>query len=53
MNDYAAFNEVYKKFFSARGVTALPARACFAVIKLPFGAKVTTISLFSFILFLG
>lgn len=40
MNDYAAFNEVYKKFFSARGVTELPARACFAVVKLPFGAKV-------------
>jgi 2-iminobutanoate/2-iminopropanoate deaminase len=40
INDYAAFNEVYKKFFSTMGVSALPARACFAVIKLPFGAKV-------------
>lgn len=36
MNDFAAMNEVYSKYFSK----PFPARSCFAVKALPLGAKV-------------
>ncbi|KAF6203175.1 hypothetical protein GE061_003592 [Apolygus lucorum] len=36
MNDFAAVNEVYKKYFK----DPFPARSCFQVGKLPLGAKV-------------
>ena len=35
MGDFAAFNEVYAKYFTSK-----PARSCFAVKDLPKGAKV-------------
>ncbi|MEZ9891159.1 RidA family protein [Vibrio lentus] len=36
INDFAAFNEVYKEFFE----TDCPARSCFAVKDLPLGVKI-------------
>uniref|UniRef100_A0A1B6MPI0 Uncharacterized protein n=1 Tax=Graphocephala atropunctata TaxID=36148 RepID=A0A1B6MPI0_9HEMI len=36
MDDFAAVNEVYKKYFKE----PFPARSCFQVAKLPLGAKV-------------
>lgn len=36
INDFAAFNEVYKEFFK----TDCPARSCFAVKDLPLGVKI-------------
>ncbi|MCL4106945.1 RidA family protein [Vibrio lentus] len=36
INDFAAFNEVYKEFFE----TNCPARSCFAVKDLPLGVKI-------------
>jgi 2-iminobutanoate/2-iminopropanoate deaminase len=35
MSDFAAFNEVYSKYFTSK-----PARACVAVVDLPRGAQV-------------
>jgi len=42
MNDFAAVNEVYKKFFTEDGDSGngYPARTCVAVKALPKGAKV-------------
>ncbi|MEK0239316.1 RidA family protein [Klebsiella variicola] len=37
MEDFAAFNAIYKEFF---GETNFPARTCIAVAQLPLGAKV-------------
>ncbi|OBT25940.1 regulator [Vibrio lentus] len=36
INDFVAFNEVYKEFFE----TDCPARSCFAVKDLPLGVKI-------------
>ena len=36
INDFSAFNEVYKTFFE----TDFPARSCFAVKELPMGALI-------------
>ncbi|MFA0550491.1 RidA family protein [Vibrio lentus] len=36
INDFAAFNDVYKEFFE----TDCPARSCFAVKDLPLGVKI-------------
>lgn len=36
INDFAAFNEVYKEFFK----TDCPARSCFAVKDFPLGVKI-------------
>ncbi len=40
MNDFAAVNEVYKKFFTEDDSSGYPARTCVAVKALPKGAKV-------------
>ncbi|MFW8292554.1 RidA family protein, partial [Klebsiella pneumoniae] len=37
MNDFAAFNAIYKEFFDNEG---FPARTCIAAAELPLGAKV-------------